>query len=143
MYSVNRRIRRKDIAKKNDEIQELAKLCARIADDTKAENTVSLEVTDLIVLTDYFVITNGTNRRQVNAIADEIAVTFKKLKVPCLSREGEHDGSWELLDYGDLVVHIFDKATREFYSLERLWADAPKVRWKKPARKTKTKGDAS
>ena len=122
-------------------MQELAKLCARIADDIKGENTVILEMTDLIVLTDYFVITNGTNRRQVNAIADEISVTLKKLKVPCLSREGEHDGTWELLDYGDVVVHVFDQVTRAFYDLERLWADAPRVRRRRTTRKTaRTKG---
>jgi len=122
------------IAKKKDEARELAKLCARIADDKKGEHILVLGMTRLIVLTDYFVITHGTNRRQVQAVADAIAETMHKLRVPCLSREGMEDTGWVLLDYGEVVVHVFDEATRAFYDLEHLWGDAPRVRWRRTPR---------
>lgn len=126
-----------DIARKRDEARELAKLCARIADDRKGEHILVLKMTDLIVLTDYFVIINGTNRRHTQAIAEEIARTMKKLKVPCLSTEGGEEGLWVLLDYVDVVVHVFDEPTRAFYDLEHLWADAPRARWRKTSRTRK------
>jgi ribosome-associated protein len=118
------------IARKKDEARALAKLCARLADDKKGERIVVLRMTELIVLTDYFVITNGTSRPQVQAIADEINETMSKLRVPCLSVVGYEEGRWVLLDYGDVVVHVFDRQAREFYDLEHLWADAPRVRWR-------------
>ena len=90
-----------------------------------------LKMTELIVLTDYFVIAGATNPRQVAAIATEIAATMHKLKVPCIGTEGIQAGRWALLDFGDVVVHVFDKVTRDFYALEHLWADAPRVRWQK------------
>jgi ribosome-associated protein len=98
-------------------------------------------MTELIVLTDYFVIAGATNPRQVQAIGDEIVRTMQKLKVPCVGVEGLRDGRWALLDYGDVVVHVFDEPTREFYSLEHLWGDAPRVRWQKTPRAVKQEGE--
>ncbi len=92
-------------------------------------------MTDLMVLTDYFVIANGTNPRQVSAIGDEVARAMKGLKVPVLGVEGTREGRWALIDLGDVVVHVFDETTRSFYDLEHLWADAPRVRWKKAVRR--------
>ena len=117
-----------------DEARELAKLCARIADDKKGERVVILRMTELIGLLDYFVIASGGSRPQVQAIADEINETMRKLRVPCRSMEGYEDGRWVLLDCGDVVVHVFETMTREFYDLERLWADAPRVRWRRTTR---------
>jgi len=96
-------------------------------------------MTDLIVLTDYFVITHGGSRRHVQAIADEIAKSLKKLRVPRLSLEGYEEASWVLLDYGDVVVHVFDEGRRAFYDLEHLWADAPRARWRRTTRAKKGK----
>ena len=110
-------------------------MCARIADDKKALNVIVLKMTDLMVLTDYFVIASGTNPRQVAAIAEGIRETVRGLKVPCLGTEGVVEGRWALLDFGDVVVHVFDETTRSFYDLEHLWADAPRVRWRKAAGK--------
>jgi ribosome-associated protein len=93
-------------------------------------------MTEHIVLTDYFVIASGTSTRQVQAIADEIRRTMEQPKVSCLSLDGFEEGRWVLLDYGDVVVHVFDEPTREFYALEHLWADAPRVRWRKTTRAT-------
>ncbi len=108
----------------------MAKLCARIADDKKALNIVVLKMTDLIVLTDYFVIASGTNPRQVSAMADAIREGVRGLDVKCLGTEGVQEGRWALLDFGDVVVHLFDETTRAFYDLENLWAEAPRVRWR-------------
>jgi ribosome-associated protein len=118
----------------SDEARELAKLCARIADDKKGERIVILRMSELIVLTDYFVIASGTSRPQVQAMADEINETMRKLRLPCLSMEGYEHGRWILLDYRDVVVHLFETGTREFYDLEHLWADAPRVRWTRSSR---------
>ena len=118
------------IVRKKDEARELAKLCARLADDKKGVRIVVLKMTYLLILTDYFVIASGTSRPQVQAIADRIMETMRTLALPYLSVEGYEEGRWVLLDYGDVVVHVFDTSTREFYDLERLWADAPRVRWR-------------
>jgi len=97
-------------------------------------------MTELIALTDYFVITNGTNPRQVQAVCDGIVLAMKELKAPCLGVEGYEEARWVLLDYGDVVVHVFDRPTREFYDLEHLWADAKRVRWRKTPRPVVKKG---
>jgi ribosome-associated protein len=99
-------------------------------------------MTELMALTDYFVITNGTNTRQVQAIADEIMKAMKKRGVRCLSTEGMAEATWVLLDYGDVVVHVFDRSTRAFYDLEHLWADAPRARWRASTARKRRKGDA-
>jgi ribosome-associated protein len=129
-----------EIAKVRDEAGRTAKLCARIADDKKAEHVVVLRMRELILLTDYFVIASGTNPRQVQAIADEIIRSMKDLNVSCLGMEGLVEGRWVLLDYGEVVVHVFDRATRDFYDLDHLWADAPRVRWRTTPRTTAEKG---
>ncbi len=123
------------IARKTDDARDIAKLCARIADDKKGLNVVVLKMTDVIGLTDYFVIASGTNPRQVSAIADGIREALYAHKVRCLGTEGVQEGRWALLDFGDVVVHVFDESTRAFYDLEHLWAEAPRVRWKTAARK--------
>jgi len=134
-------LRRTTIARKKDDARDLALLCARIADDRKGERILVLKMTDLLAVTDYFVIASGNNRRHVQAIADEIGRTLKKRDLRCLSMEGHaeaplvprssgSEGTWVLLDYGDVVVHVFDEGTRAFYDLEHLWADAPRARWR-------------
>lgn len=80
-------------------------------------------------LTDYFVICSGLNRRQLQAIADEIEKQTKKLHVKGLGAEGYGDARWILLDYVGVIIHLFDKDARVFYDLELLWGDAPRVKW--------------
>jgi ribosome-associated protein len=112
-----------------------AVIAARAADDKKAEDTVVLDVGDIIGITEVFVITSGTNPRQVRTICDEIELA---LKVdgggPPLRIEGLDAATWVLLDFGDLVVHVFLAETREYYALERLWTDAPRIAWEPTAR---------
>lgn len=86
-----------------------------------------LDVSGLIVLTDVFIIASGTSRRHVMALAEETEMQLKADDRRPLRREGMDDGTWVLLDYGDVVVHLFDEETRAYYDLERLWADAPRL----------------
>jgi ribosome-associated protein len=103
---------------------------ARAAADKKGENTVILEVGSILAITDAFVITDGSNVRQVRTLADEIEAKVKEGDGPSPLRiEGLDDARWVLMDYGDFVVHIFLDEVREFYQLERLWADAPRWDW--------------
>jgi ribosome-associated protein len=106
---------------------ELARRAARIAQEKKAEDLVILELEKKVSYCDYFLICSGRSRRQVRAIAESISVTFKQeCGLTALSIEGMESGRWVLLDFGDLVVHVFDEPLRGFYDLEGLWRDAPR-----------------
>jgi ribosome-associated protein len=87
----------------------------------------------VIVLTDVFVIASGTSTRHVKALAEEVEHRLRGLGRRPLRREGMADATWVLLDFGDVVVHVFDGETRRYYDLERLWADAPRLEFE-PAR---------
>ena len=110
----------------NVDAKELAIIAAKAADSKKATDIVVQYVHDLIGVTDYFVIVSATNSRQVNAIVDTIEDDIRtQTHIHPSHRERTTDGSWELLDYGNIVVHVFQPETREFYRLEELWSDAP------------------
>jgi ribosome-associated protein len=100
---------------------------AAAADGKKGLGVVLLDVSRLLVITDLFLITSGTSRRHVLTLAEEIEEKLKTSGRRPLRREGMEDATWVLLDYGDLVVHIFDEPTRRFYDLDRLWGDAPRT----------------
>lgn len=103
-------------------------VAAQAADEKKASDIMVQEVRDLIGVTDFFVIVTAANSRQVEAIIDEIEDQLREqMKVKPTHREGSTDGSWSLLDYGDIVVHVFQPETREYYRLEALWNDAPVI----------------
>ena len=106
--------------------KDMAIIAARAADEKKATDIVVQNVGDLISVTEYFVIVTASNNRQVGAIIDEIEEQERvQAGMKPLHREETRDGSWELLDYGSVVVHVFQHETREFYRLESLWNDAP------------------
>ena len=107
--------------------QEKAFLCARALLDRKAIDLVILEVKDLSSFTDYFLICSGNSDRQVQAIASHIEEKLGQEGIHPLGIEGKREGRWTLLDYGDVVVHIFFQPVREFYDLERLWSEATRV----------------
>ncbi len=108
--------------------KEHALIAAAAADSKKATDIVILQVGELILVTDYFVIATGQNDRQVSAIADEIEEKLlEKAGIKPFGREGEDDAQWILLDFGDIVVHVFQPETRELYRIESLWNDAPFV----------------
>lgn len=97
------------------------------ADDRKAVDLRVLHVEKVSDFTDFFLICSGTSERQVQAIADAVQERMREERVRPLHVEGYNRGQWVLLDYGDFVVHIFQEEPRRFYSLERLWGDAPDV----------------
>lgn len=93
-----------------------------------------LEVGDVLSIVEYFVITGASNTRQVRTIAEEVEEQVKLAGGPGPLRvEGLDDGTWVLMDYGDVVVHVFLDETREFYDLERLWSDVGRLDWEQPA----------
>ncbi len=98
---------------------------AAAALDRKAQDLRVLELTEVSDFTDYFVICNGANARQVSSIADAVERRLRAAGVRPLHVEGAGRGQWVLLDFGDVVVHVFDSERRELYRLERLWSDAP------------------
>jgi ribosome-associated protein len=113
-----------------DTIRDWVTTAARAASAKKAENTVVLDVSGVLSITDAFVITSGNNRRQVQTIAEEVEAQVKAIAGPSPIRvEGLTDAQWVLLDYGDFVVHVFLDEVRRYYDLERLWADAPVLEW--------------
>ena len=106
--------------------KDYAIIAARAADEKKATDIVVQNVGELIGVTDYFVIVTATNNRQVHAIIDAVEGAGRlQAKIKPLHREETRDGSWELLDYGSIVIHVFQPETREYYRLEALWNDAP------------------
>ncbi|MGD9559111.1 MAG: ribosome silencing factor [Oscillospiraceae bacterium] len=109
------------------EALELAKKIVGILDNKKAQDIKLLKVEDLTVLADYFVIASGSSSTQVGALTDEVDFQLGQAGVQPLRIEGAKTRSWVLLDYGAVVVHIFYPEQREFYALERMWADAETV----------------
>ena len=97
------------------------------ASEKKAIDTVVLDLREIASFTDYFVITSGTNERQVQAISDEVFETLKKAGTPPARIEGYKSAEWILLDFGDFVFHVFDEKARKFYDLERLWRESKRV----------------
>ncbi len=104
-----------------------AQLCSEAADNKKAFDIIILDLRGLTYITDYFVICSGSNTTQVSAISDWIGQTLAKTGVHPSHIEGQAESNWVLMDYGDVVVHIFDEQTRAYYALEKLWGDAAKV----------------
>lgn len=92
-----------------------------VLDSKKAVNVSILHVQDKTVITDYFVIATGTSSTHVKALADEVESEFKKEDILPLSYEGKMSNSWVLLDYGDVIVHVFSQEARDFYDIEKLW----------------------
>ncbi|MFZ5586997.1 MAG: ribosome silencing factor [Thermodesulfobacteriota bacterium] len=105
----------------------LAKLCLAAAARKKAENPLLLDVASLSGYADYFLILSGRSTRQAAAIAESIQSALKKSGVKLIGADGVREGRWAVLDFGDVVVHVFHQPVREFYDLEALWADAPRV----------------
>lgn len=111
-----------------DEVRQWAIRAAQAAADKKANDVVIIDVADLLVVTDYFVICTGNTDVQVRAISDEVEDRLREeAGLKPIGREGSDEGRWVLLDYGDFVVHVFQPEEREFYRLEKLWGDAPRV----------------
>lgn len=106
---------------------ELVQAAAKILDEKKASDIKALEIKGISSLGDYFLVASGSSNTQVKAMADELEVKLKEQGVMPKRVEGYQSAAWVVLDYYDVIIHIFYEETRQFYSLERLWNDAPLV----------------
>lgn len=106
---------------------EKMKRTVKILDAKKAEDIRVLNVNGLTILADYFIICSAPSTTQVKALADAVEEEMDKAQEPLLKKEGKQGLNWILMDYGDVICHIFYQETREFYALEKLWADAQEV----------------
>ncbi|MBE6975814.1 MAG: ribosome silencing factor [Ruminococcaceae bacterium] len=107
--------------------KEVAYEVTKALDAKKGMNIKLLRINDVSSIADYFLICTGTSSTHVKTLCDYAEYTLDQLGEPMLGREGHRGNSWELLDYGSIVVHVFTEEAREFYDLERLWADAENV----------------
>ena len=107
--------------------KEIAYAVTKALDEKKGMDIKLLKIDEVSTLADYFLICTGTSNTHVRTLCDYAEYTLDQLGEPMLSREGHRGNSWELLDYGAIVVHVFTEEAREFYALERLWADAESI----------------
>ena len=111
-------------------------LCAKVADEYRGQDTIVLDLTAVTPIVDYFVVTTANSKRQMHAIADETDRVLAAEGSRRLGREGyDNSSTWLLLDFGDVVLHVFVPETREIYDLEHLWADAKQIDYEKVSKK--------
>lgn len=110
-----------------DQSKEMARIAYNALSDKKGEDIKIIDITGISVLADYFIIANGNSDSQVNALVDNVEEEFHKAGYPLKQREGQASGSWVLLDFGDIIVHVFDRENRLFYDLERIWKDGKDI----------------
>jgi ribosome-associated protein len=106
-------------------------LCARVAEDNKATEVIVLDMRGVTPIYDFFVLATGASRRQIHTIVEEIDDAMRAEGDQRRGVEGYESSRWVVQDYGDVVVHVFDPDTREYYALEELWADAPQLDWRR------------
>lgn len=106
-----------------DQSKEMARIAWNALNDKKGEDIKIIDITGISVLADYFIIANGASDSQVNALVDNVEEELHKAGFSLKQREGQASGSWVLMDFGDIIVHVFDKENRLFYDLERIWKD--------------------
>ena len=107
--------------------KEMARIAYHALSDKKGEDIKVIDITGISVLADYFIIANGNSDSQVNALVDNVEEELHKAGYSLRQREGQASGSWVLLDFGDIIVHVFDKENRLFYDLDRIWKDGKDI----------------
>jgi ribosome-associated protein len=110
-----------------DYAKEMTKLTYQALEDKKGEDIQVLEIKDISIIADYFIITNGTNASQIDTLVDSVKETLGKKGYEPKRIEGVKSASWILMDYGDIIVHVFSKEDRLFYNLERIWRDGKTI----------------
>jgi ribosome-associated protein len=110
-----------------DHALELVAIAAQAAHDKKADQVVAFDVSEQLAITDAFVLASASNERLVGAIVEEVEDKLREAGAKPIRREGQREGRWVLLDYGDIVVHVQHEDERSFYALERLWSDCPTI----------------
>ena len=122
-------------AKSKDSARKLAVGAARVAEDNNCEDIVVLDLRGISPVTDYFVIASGTSDRQMRAVGDEIVEFAKGMDQRVYHIAGKESAQWIVLDYVDVVIHLFDNVRRHYYDLELMWGEAPRIRWRRRAKK--------
>ena len=107
--------------------KEMAKLAYQALADKKAQDIKIINIEEVSILADYFIIASGTNHNQVQAMADNVEEVLHKAGYPVRQTEGYNTANWILMDFGDLIVHVFDSENRLFYDLERIWRDGKTI----------------
>ena len=116
---------------RNESAVDRAILCARVAEDHKGKDILVLDLRGLTPIFDLFVIATGSSRRQIHTLAEEIDAALHAQGQQRLSIQGYEASRWIVQDYGDVLVHMFDSEARDYYRLEDLWADAPRIDWQR------------
>lgn len=108
-------------------VKELAKIAIEALEDKKAEDIRVIDISEISTLADYFIIANGTNRSQIQALADHVEEALGRAGLLLKQTEGYETANWILMDYRDIIVHVFDKENRLFYDLDRIWRDGKMI----------------
>lgn len=108
--------------------KEILQTIVKALEEKKAEDIIILDISNVSIMADYFIIANGNNVNQVHALCDFVEEELSKHKIHCRQKEGYQNGNWILMDYGDYIVHVFDKENRFFYDLERIWRDGKEIK---------------
>lgn len=111
----------------NKKASELAKLAIQALEDKKAEDISVIDISEVSVIADYFIIAGGSNRSQIQALSDSVEEKIGRAGCPVKQIEGYDTANWVLLDFGDIIVHVFDKENRLLYDLERIWRDGKQI----------------
>lgn len=107
--------------------KEMARIAYNALEEKKGENIKVINISGVSIIADYFIIATGGSNSQINALVDNVNEKMHKAGYPLKQREGYGQGSWVLLDFGDIIVHVFDKENRSFYNLEHVWSDGREV----------------
>lgn len=110
-----------------EQIKEMAQLAILALEDKKAEDVRVIDISEVSVIADYFIIASGSNRSQIQALSDAVEEKLGRAGYPAKQIEGYEGAAWVLLDFGDIIVHVFDKENRLFYDLERIWRDGKAI----------------
>lgn len=111
----------------DNKTKEFAVLAVEALEDKKAEDITIIDISEVSVIADYFIIAGGNNKSQIQALSDVVDEKLGRAGLPLKQIEGYNNANWILLDFGDIIVHIFDKENRLFYDLERIWCDGKKI----------------
>lgn len=107
--------------------KEIAKIAINALEDKKAQDLKVIDIAEISSVADYFIIAGGTNRNQVQAMCDNVDECLGRAGVHCKQTEGYQNANWILMDFGDVIIHIFDEENRSYYNLERIWRDGKEV----------------
>ena len=110
-----------------EQVEQMLRLTYQTLDDKQGEDIQVIDIREISVLTDYFVIVHGNNKSHVQSLVEYVTKAFSQANYPMVQHEGGTNSPWVLLDYGDMIIHIFMKEDREFYDLERVWSDAKNI----------------